>query len=243
MPEEQVEIVEKETVQYGSTLLKFSLAYADRKTLGIKVHPNRNIEVIAPLDAEIAQVKKKVKSKAPWILKQQEFFLSFEPRITPRKYISGETHYYLGRQYRLKLHKAAKESVKLQGGLIHIQTKDPKDIKKVESLLKQWYQSKADIHFPQLFEESLTLTKRFYPHNPTLKYTWMKKRWGSCSNKGLIRLNMELIKAPKHCISYVIVHELCHLVHLNHSTAFFKLLETHFPDWKATKKKLEELMA
>ena len=70
----------------------------------------------------------------------------------------------------------------------------------------------------------------------------MDKRWGSCSPKGEILLNIELIKAPKKCIEYVIIHELCHLAHLNHSAAFYDLLAKLSPAWKKTKYELEKLM-
>ena len=71
----------------------------------------------------------------------------------------------------------------------------------------------------------------------------MHYRWGSCSPKGRILLNPELIKAPKACIEYVIVHELCHLVYQDHTKAFFDLQEREFPEWKKWKTKLEQLLA
>jgi predicted metal-dependent hydrolase len=149
---------------------------------------------------------------------------------------------YLGRQYRLKVKESNQPSVKLQGGNIVVETKDKTDRKKVEQQLRRWYKTKAQIHFNKLFEEQLPIAKTFYGGTPTLKYRWMEKRWGSCDSKAQVYLNLELIKAPKRCIKYVIVHELCHLVHLNHSTAFFELLEKLLPNWRETKDKLEKIM-
>jgi predicted metal-dependent hydrolase len=229
-------------LQYGNTKIKYTLVFDDRKTLGIKVYPDKSVHVVAPTDSTIDKIEEKVRSKASWIIRQQDFFMSFHPMTPPRKYISGETHLYLGRQYRLKVKESNQASVKLQGGNIVVETKDKTDRKKVEQQLRRWYKSKAEIHFNKLFEEQLPIAKTFYNGTPTLKYRWMEKRWGSCDSHAQVHLNLELIKAPKRCIEYVIVHELCHLVHLNHSTAFFELLEKLLPGWRETKYRLEKIM-
>lgn len=232
----------KETIIYGNTTIYYKLDYADRKTLGIKVYPDKSVHVIAPVNTEIEKVREKVKSKASWIIKQQDFFLSFHPITPPRKFISGETHMYLGKQYRLKVINGEKDSVKLQGGNIIVNLKDTTDTKKIETLLKKWFKSKAEFHFAQLFDEVIPIVKSFYPNTPVLKFRWMEKRWGSCSKSGEILLNTELIKASKKCIEYVIIHELCHLAHLNHSAAFYRLLDKLAPNWRRTKEELEKMM-
>ncbi|MCP4522369.1 MAG: M48 family metallopeptidase [Cytophagales bacterium] len=234
--------MEKVQLKYGNSTIHYDLEYANRKTLGIKVHPDKTVQVIAPLGSDPEKVKEKVYSKAAWIMKQQDFFLSFEPQTPPRKYISGETHLYLGKQYRLKLETSTKESVKLQGGNITVYLKDTTNSKRVKTLMAKWYKEKAKNHFEKLFSESLTITKGYYNNEPELKYRWMDKRWGSCDKKGTIHLNLELIKAPKQCIEYVIIHEICHINHLNHSTAFYNQLEKIFPDWKKVKDRLEKIM-
>lgn len=155
-------------------------------------------------------------------------FLSFHPLTPPKKYVSGETHLYLGRQYRLKLVQSTEATVKLKGGNIIVQTEDLNYKSVIKNRLQNWYKSKAEIHFDQLFARWLPITHTFYPHDVDLKLRWMQKRWGSCNERGEITLNIELMKAPKRCIEYVIVHEFCHLAYLNHSRAFYDLLEEHF---------------
>jgi hypothetical protein len=229
-------------IQYGTSLIDYTLEFAKRKTLGIKVHPDKTVRVLAPLETCPNKVKEQVHKKASWILKQQEFFISFQPLTPARKFISGETHLYLGKQYRLKVIESDIESVKLGGGFIQVSLKTKEDKFKIEKLLRRWYKQKAVSHFNKLFEESVPLYKDFYDGTARLKYRWMNKRWGSCDRDGTIHLNLELIKAPKRCIEYVIIHELCHLKHLNHSRAFFELLEKVSPKWKTTKDRLEKLM-
>ena len=102
-------------VQYGSERIEYDIHFIDRKSLGIKVFPNRKVEIKAPLHTSLDKIQEKVRKRAPWILKQKDHFLSFEPRITERKYISGETHLYLGRQYQLKVIKTDINKVKYTG--------------------------------------------------------------------------------------------------------------------------------
>ncbi|MDC6350468.1 SprT family zinc-dependent metalloprotease [Zeaxanthinibacter sp. PT1] len=232
----------EQSIQYGNTIIKFQLDFANRKTLGIQVHPDKSVKVIAPEGSALKKIKEKVQKKASWILRQQDFFLSFHPLTPPRKYVSGETHLYLGRQYRLKIHKRTSQCVRLSGGYFHVYAKNPENKDVVKRILKAWYKMKADYHFHNLLEEKAHLAEKLYGKKPDLVYRWMDKRWGSCDKNGRIHLNLELIKAPKKCIEYVIVHELCHLKYLNHSPAFFELLSEVYPNWEATKDRLERLM-
>ena len=121
-----------ETIQYGSKIIDFRLEYSARKSLGITVTPDMEVLVKAPTDTTMELVKEKIRKKAPWIIKQQRFFLSFQPKTPQRKYISGETHLYLGRQYRLKILIGVDESVKLKGKFIEV-TVNEKSRAKIEA--------------------------------------------------------------------------------------------------------------
>lgn len=231
-----------EIIKYGNSTIEYSLDFAERKTMGIKVYPDKSVHVIAPTDTSLEKVSEKVHSKAAWILRQQDFFLSFHPITPPRRFVGGETHLYLGKQYRLKIIEAERESVKLHGANITVYIKVKEDKKRIEKLLKAWYKSKADQYFNKLFRELAPLANPFFNGIPTLRSRWMDKRWGSCNPKGEILLNIELIKAPKKCIEYVIIHELCHLAHLNHSSSFYELLDKLTPNWRKTKNELEKLL-
>lgn len=227
-------------LKYGSEEIVFTLHFRDRKTLGITVHPDRTTEVKAPLDTSFEKIEEKVRKRASWILKQQDHFLSFEPRIVQRRYVSGETHLYLGRQYRMQLIDGDLESVKLIGQNLEVHTKDKT---KAEELLNAWYLEKARQWFQELALPLIERFKKYEVHPEKLEIRKMQHRWGSCSVNGRVLLNPELIKAPKACIEYVIIHELCHLVHRDHTKAFFELQQREFPDWKKWKDKLERLLA
>ncbi len=226
-------------LSFGSKTIEFELFRQDRKSLGIQVHPDCSVKVIAPLGASNDEIINKLKSKAPWILKQQQDFLSYHPLTPPRKYISGETHLYLGRQYKLRIEGALINEVKLLRGRLIILTKENTSAQK---LLNDWYREKAINIFEDLLENSLSKFTRFNISKPELQVRLMPTRWGSCTPNGKVILNPELVKAPKGCIEYVIIHELCHLIHHNHTRAFFELQESIMPDWKKWKDRLERTL-
>jgi predicted metal-dependent hydrolase len=228
------------SITYGSEEIVFTLRFRKRKTLGITVHPDRSTEVNAPLGSSMEKIEDKVRKRASWILKQQDHFVSFEPRNTIRKYVSGETHLYLGRQYQLLLVNSAEEVVKLTGPHIEIRTMDKT---KAEILLQEWYLEKVNGWFNSIAKPLVEGFQKYNVQPDKLQIRKMKHRWGSCSTNGRILLNPELIKAPKACIEYVIIHELCHLVHRDHTKAFFDLQQKEFPEWKKWKSKLETLLA
>lgn len=232
-----------EKIQYGSKVIEFDIEFKDRKTLGIAVLPTRQVHVKAPLDASIEKIKEKIRKRATWILKQQSFFLSFHPLTPPKKYISGETHLYQGRRYRLKIIQADKNDVKLKYGQLQVYTDEIKNSQRIEYLVRNWYDRKAR---RKLNEYAAPWIDKFATYNVAPKEVVIRRmpnRWGSCSPKGRILLNSELIKAPKGCIEYVIVHELCHLIYPNHTAQFIHLLTTQMPDWEKWKDRLERILA
>lgn len=229
-----------EAIQFGSRIIDFRLEYSDRKSLGITVTPEMEVLVKAPTDTTIALVKEKIRKKAPWIIKQQSFFLSFQPKTPDRKYISGETHLYLGRQYRMQIKIGKDESVKLKGKFIEV-TANEKSRTKV--LLNDWYLNHARTKFHAVAAPLIDKFKKYKVEPSSMVLREMPTRWGSCTPKGKIILNPELIKAPKGCIEYVIIHELCHLVHRDHSQRFIDLQTKEMKDWEKWKVRLEKLLA
>lgn len=221
---------------FGSKEINYELSFQDRKTLGIRVYPNCKVKVIAPFDTPDEKLYSKLREKAPWIIKQQLDFLSYHPLTPPRKYVNGETHLYLGRQYKLRIEKAIANDVKLFRGRLLVLKKENTSPK---NLLTDWYREKATIHFEDTLKKIFPLFVRYDISEPELQIRHMSTRWGSCTTKGKVILNPELIKAPKGSIEYVIIHELCHLIHHNHTKAFYELQESIMPDWKKWKERLE----
>lgn len=229
-----------DSVQFGSRTIGFRLEYSSRKSLGITVTHEMEVLVKAPTDTTMEKVKEKIRKKASWIIKQQSFFLSFHPKTPKRKYISGETHLYLGRQYRLQIVIAKVESVKLKGKFIEVTTHDKS---RAKDLLGNWYLQHARTKFHAIAEPLIDKFKKYKVEPSSIVLHDMPTRWGSCTPKGKIILNPGLIKAPKCCIEYVIIHELCHLIHHDHTQKFVALQTKEMKDWEKWKMKLEKLLA
>lgn len=227
-------------IQFGSKKIDFHLEYSGRKTLGISVNPEMEVIVKAPAGASLEKIKTIIRKKAPWIIKQQSFFLAFHPKTPTRRFVSGETHLYMGRQYKLKIIRGKKNDVHFKAREIQIHIK-PNGLAK--NVLNEWYRERAKIKFAEIAEPIIQNFKKYKVEPKSIFLQEMPSRWGSCTPKGKIILNPELIKAPKACIEYVIIHELCHLVHKNHNEKFFNLQSKEMPDWEKWKNKLENLLA
>ena len=228
-----------ETLQYGSTEICYSVVYSVRKTLGIVVNPKGEVIIKAPVDASIVKIVEKVRKRASWIVKQQSYFKSFGQHNPKRRYISGESHLYLGRQYRLYVKEGKPNSVSFKGRTFEIICSQKS---KAENLMRDWYRERAKVKFAKIAEPIIQQFKKYGVEPKSLYIQVMENRWGSCTSKGKIILNTELIKAPKPCIEYVIIHEMCHLLHRDHTRAFYDLLSVEMADWERWKNKLEKLM-
>jgi predicted metal-dependent hydrolase len=226
-------------ISYGGAEISYGIIYSARKTMEIAVKPDCSVLVRAPFHTEADFIEKRLQKRAVWILRQIQHFERFQPLTPERCYVNGETHLYLGRQYRLKIVKGDENAVCLSRGIFRVTTKNEPSPAIVKKLLQDWYAKKA----AEIFTESL---ERYWPHfskfkvvKPQLRLRRMKRRWGSMSGRGIMTLNTELIKAPKECIDYVVIHELCHLIHRNHGPGFYRLLALIIPDWEKKKQKLE----
>lgn len=205
----------------------------------IKVHPDCRVVVSTPENASNDAVLAAVKKRGRWIYEQLRDFRKQVEYTTPRQYISGESHYYLGKQYLLKVIEAPEQiqGVKLLRGKLEVSVKS-KSAEKVQKLLTDWYKVRAKEVFTKRFntmlEQTLWVTER-----PPLRILTMQTQWGSCSPNGRITLNPHLVKAPRECIDYVILHELCHIAEHNHSERFYRLMKQIMPKWEKTKERLD----
>ena len=232
----------RHTVSFGRDEISFVLRRSDRKTLSISVNPDLSISVTAPRHASLDSIKRRIQIRAKWIKAQLTFFEGFIPPALPRRYVRGETHYYLGRQYRLKIVGSDREGVKLTHGIIEISQNGNRSRTRTKELLENWLTARARIRFEKSLNSCYQKLKGFDLPLPNLRLRQMKKRWGSCYAK-TIYLNRDLIKAPSHCIDYVVMHELCHLKQRGHGKGFYALLSRVMPDWEQRKIRLERVSA
>lgn len=174
----------KREFKYGYSTIEYELIREDRKTLAITVRPDKSVVVKAPGDSSFEAIEKKLLKKAKWILKQINYFDQFHPLQPERQYISGETHYYIGRQYRLRVKKSAEESVKLIGKFFIVNASEIDNRDQIKLLLSQWYADHA-----QLLIDTRTaryVGKILGPGHQTVetRYKYLKSRWGAVVQMG-----------------------------------------------------------
>ena len=225
--------------KYGHSTIEYSLFYENRENLAITVRPDKTVVVKAPYKSDLEEIRTKLLKRGKWILKQINYFDKFHPIQPEREYVSGETHYYLGRQYRLRIKKGKEGSVKLIGKFFIEITKDPENRDNVQLGMRQWYANHAQMLLDRRVKEYAERILGSDFGNITITYKYLKNRWGYWNPDGSITFNIELIKTPLPCVDYVITHELCHLTHPNHDKFFYRLMGSVIPDWLERKEKLE----
>lgn len=226
------------TLTYGRDTIRYEVRFlASRQTLAIEVHPDSRVLVRAPVDCPEAVIAERMQKRAGWISRQLAEFERYRPRTPARQYINGESHLYLGRQYRLKLVPGDAASVKLTRGQLLVTLPGEPEAERVRALLHRWYLDRARAVFTEVLDASLPRFKGV--EHPRLIVRAMQSRWGSLSRAGSMTLNVNLVRAPHTCIEYVVTHELCHTRHRDHDARFFKLLGQVMPDWEQRKQRLE----
>lgn len=208
------------------------------KNLHLGVYPpDGRVRVAAPLAVSDAAVRVAVIGKLPWIKRQRASF-EHQARESTREFVSGESHYYRGRRYRLLVVETAGPGrVELRGHqtlVLHV--RPAWTAKDRERLLQRWYRERLRALVPQLlakWQDQLGVAVREWGIRK------MKTKWGSCNAKARrIWLNLELIKKPPACLEYVLVHELTHLLARNHDERFLVLMDRHMTTWRRRRTEL-----
>ena len=236
--------MERSCIQYGDHIIDFAVKRRRRATLEIAVEPDMSVVITAPLDASLDDITQKVRRRAAWIRRQQRFFAQFVPRTPERLYVAGETHLYLGRQYRLKVVPDESRTVKLYRGFIVVLSDRPDQAEVTRDLVGRWYRDRAHFKFAERLEinlERFPNSEAFRPRGLIVRQ--LRQRWGSMSPTGGLVLNRRLIEAPVDAIDYVITHELCHIAEPHHGATFYGLLDRVLPNWRRHKVRLEKAMA
>jgi len=234
---------ELQQITYGSATILYSLSFRDRKTITISVKPTGEVAVVAPTTATLFQIAERVRRRAAWIIRQRERFRQIgQHEIPVRQFISGETHYYLGRQYRLRVMNGEEEKISFQSGRLSITVLPNSTRDQVAVLLTDWYRFRAERLIIPLFKKCLHKLPASAKSEKTItcRLTRMSRRWGSCSPSGIVRLHPDLIKTPKGCIEYIIWHELAHLIEPNHAKSFYALQDRLMPDWRIWEERLRQ---
>ena len=232
-----------ETVRHGDFELEFELRRSDRKTLSITVHPDGSVTVAAPQRTGLDRIKARVRKRLGWITDKQREFEALRPRTPARRYLSGETHRHLGRQYRLKLDAGLPDGVELSRDRIVIGGRNASSRGSAARALANWRRQRAMDVFSERLDAALLRYRPEGVARPTLHVRKLSKRWGGLSRDGSkLVLNIRLIEAAVEEIDYVLAHELAHAVHPDHGAKFTDLLQRKLPDWRLRKQRLERAL-
>lgn len=228
----------KTTIIDGSEI-RYEFKRSYRRSVVAKIRRDGVIEVRAPLLYRESNMLVFLNQHKRWIFNHFDRLQNADNQ--QKKYISGEIHYYLGKQYTLQVVKSGKNSVFIEGNSLIINSKYPENPKYLEIQLNKWYRNQAKIVFSELLPPIIEKFRKYNVAPAKISIRDMRSRWGSCSRKGNISLNLQLIKLNENCIRQVMVHEMCHLVYFNHQAGFHALMDEMMPDWKLWKKELRFL--
>ncbi len=217
----------------------YTLNRKNVKKINISIKYNKEIVVSSSEETPIEYIENLLIKKSSWIDKKISFFEKNKTN-NKKKYVSGEDFLYLGKHYRLKVEKGISDVHLIKNNII-INVEEKADYELKDQLIDLWYKENAKVVLNKLFMKTCDTSKKYDLFTPTLIIRSMKSRWGTYNiQKNRMTLNLELIKAPKDCIEYVIVHELVHQKYKNHNKDFYDLLSMIVPDWERRKKMLDE---
>jgi hypothetical protein len=222
--------------------LEFEVVYSRRRSIGISVLPDSSVIVRVPYLTSLKKITRIVNDKYEWVLKHRDNYRKLDNSPLNRSYTTGEVHLFRGNRSILMIEKSEKPYVRFCCSTIELGIQKTDDGQAIKRLLYKGYKNEATTLFPELLQKVLKENEIQMFKPAALVIRTMKRRWGSCSNKGIITLSTELIKLSDLYIEYVIAHELCHLRHHNHGSQYYKLLSEVFPDWKTVRKELRKFI-
>jgi len=201
------------------------------KNLHLGVYPpNGRVRVAAPLRLSTSAVRLAVIGKLGWIKRQRARFEA-QPRQSRREMVSGESHYFLGRRYRLRvIDREGPPALAVRNRSMELQVRPATGTEKRAEFLERWYRHQLKTLIPALVEKWQAVLGVAVAEWGVKK---MKTRWGACNIEARrIWLNLELAKKPVQCLEYIVVHELAHLLSRHHDERFIAVMDRHLPQWR-----------
>ena len=211
-----------------------------KKTASIQI-VDGVVRVVVPKRLSQRELQRLIQKKSPWIQNKLRQFAELEP-VKLKRYVSGEQFPYLGRRYRLSLIQGEEgDQVKLIAGALQLGVGGVEEGEAqqqfVKQRLEQWYRYQAE---QQLRRRTEHYAAQLGVEPRVVRVRGYKSRWGSCFSNGEIRYNWRIILAPQAIVDYLVVHELCHLLEMNHSPRFWHCVEQILPDYRGCRAWLKQ---
>ena len=229
---------------YGDQRIPYQVAFDDNRSTRVAIHvnPDGSVSVDAAYGFDDATIRNAVQKRARWVANHVNDANQRYAHVRPKEYVSGEQVLYLGRRYMLKVIPVTDKpkAVRLKGNRLEVESKSA-EAGDIKARVRAWYRMKGQDYFARRLD-TLSKTLPWVTKVPPFKLLDMQRQWGSCSPSGEIILNPHLVKAPRPCIDYVLIHELAHLKHHDHGSAFWSLIDGHAGDWRKSKHHLDGLV-
>lgn len=233
---------EQTVTHVGMMTLDTTIIFMERNSMTMAINAVKGELIVkVPHRMTMSQAKQFIKDKEGWLVKKISESSDRRKNHIEREYKHGATHLLLGKEFTLNIIISNRRVAPVfENGILTLHVPTEEYIKPV---LRKWYAKMAPTLFAKIVSPQITEFMKRYSKSPSeMEYKFVTSYWGVCTSRGCIRLNIELLRAPKECIEYIMAHELCHLVHQNHSARFYKLLTEFMPDWKERKEILEKII-
>ena len=229
---------------YGDDRISYQVSYDDarKSRVAIHVNPDGSVAVDAPIGLSDESIKQAVQKRARWVVGHVSEARERYAQVRPREYVSGEQVLYLGRRYMLKVIPVDSKPApaRLRGNRLEVETTNGME-DDIKGRLRAWYLVRGRDYLGRRIDALATMLP-WVKAPPPFRLLDMSCQWGSCSPSGEIIINRHLVKAPRQCVDYVLIHELAHLKHHDHGPAFWSLIDAHAGDWRKAKRHLDGLV-
>ncbi|MGN0033414.1 MAG: M48 family metallopeptidase [Candidatus Limimorpha sp.] len=213
--------------------LKFELLHSKRQSVCIKVRQDGVIVFYAPESFSEKNLPEFLQHHWRWF--SNNYDRLYKSSNVNTKYVDRDTLHYLGKEYSMEIIEDNSCSIQLcdEQIIVHCNSKQ-----QAEKTIINWYMQKANEKYRELLPPIAEKFRKYNVSPSKITIRDMRSRWGSCSKKGNISLNLQLIKLREECIKLVMIHEMCHLIYFNHQKEFHSLMDEMMPDWKFWSKQL-----
>jgi len=230
--------MKKRTVSIAAEEVEIDIVRSSRRTIALYVRPGGTLQIRAPWYVPVYALMQFVHQKTVWITRQRERLKEVKPVTEIKQLSNGSLIPFLGRDITVALRPAERTSYELRGDELIIGFTGGIFPDMVAAIVDVWYLHEAKKYFALRTRELAGIHSDKLSQPRSIGVRRMKRRWGSCSTGGNISFNRELMKKEPALVDYVILHELCHLVHHNHGKEYYALLESIVPDYRERRRKL-----